>query len=265
MPETDSQDFERELALIAGAARRAGEIAMRYFRASPEVWMKHGQSPVSEADLAANAFLHEHLIGARPDHGWLSEETADSPDRLGCRRTFVVDPIDGTRAFIDGHDTWCVSIAVVENGRPIAGVLDCPALGHVYTARRNGPALRNGIALSVASLPDAPLVAGPAKLIEAAETASGRTFRRKGHVPSLAIRIAMIAAGELDATFVKANSHDWDLAAADMVLEMAGGGVRDSAGGILSYAGPDPRRGLLVAGSEPLLSELGHSLASEQA
>lgn len=264
MPEADRHAAEQELALIAAAARQAGEIAMRYFRASPQVWMKPGQSPVSEADLAVDSFLREHLAGARPDYGWLSEETADSPARLSRRRTFVVDPIDGTRAFIDGLDTWCVSIAVVENGRPFAGVLDCPALGHFYAAFRGGPALRNGITLGVASQPESPLLAGPARLIDAAELASGRLFRRKGHVPSLAIRIAMIAAGELDGTFVKANSHDWDLAAADMILEAAGGAVRDEAGRSLSYAGPDPRRGLLVAGSEPLLGQLGLALRHGQ-
>src|SRR5688500_591670 len=100
---------------------------MRYFKNKQEVWMKGGTSPVGEADYAVDKFLRETLIAARPHDGWLSEETVDSPARLSARRTFVVDPIDGTRAFIDGRSTWCVAVGVVEAGRPIAGVLDCPA------------------------------------------------------------------------------------------------------------------------------------------
>src|SRR5690606_33459700 len=107
---------------------------MGYFGRNPEVWMKGGVSPVSEADYAADRFLKETLRAQRPDYGWLSEETVDTPERLSARRTFVVDPIDGTRAFLERQDVWCISIAVVEDGRPLAGVLDCPARSEVYVA-----------------------------------------------------------------------------------------------------------------------------------
>jgi myo-inositol-1(or 4)-monophosphatase len=133
-----------DLALIAAAAREAGAIAMRHFRNDPEVWMKNGTSPVSAADIAVDTFLRETLIEARPDYGWLSEETADSSARLEARRTFVVDPIDGTRAFIQGRRTWCVSIAVVEAGAPLAGVLECPAKGEFYEGRRSSHLARRG-------------------------------------------------------------------------------------------------------------------------
>ena len=112
-----------DLSLLVDTAREAGQIAMRFFKQSPEVWMKGGTSPVSEADYAVDAFLRQTLLSARPDHGWLSEETADGLARLSARRTFVVDPIDGTRGFLEGADRWCVSVAIVEAGRPIAGVL----------------------------------------------------------------------------------------------------------------------------------------------
>src|SRR5690606_32518652 len=114
------------LNLIRDAARDAAAIALRYFRKDPQVWWKEGISPVSEADFEVDRFLRERLTAARPDYGWLSEETADNAERLSARRTFVVDPIDGTRAFINGLETWCISIAVVEDGRPVAGVLNCP-------------------------------------------------------------------------------------------------------------------------------------------
>src|SRR5690606_33805884 len=105
---------------------------MRHFGRKPETWLKDGVSPVTEADIAVDTFLRETLLTARPDYGWLSEETADNLERLSAQRTFVVDPIDGTRAFIDGRSTWCVSIAVVEAGTPLVGVLDCPAIGEIY-------------------------------------------------------------------------------------------------------------------------------------
>ena len=117
-----------DLALLRDAAREAGIIAMRYFGNNPQVWMKGGTSPVSEADHAADAYLRDTLLSARPDYGWLSEETADNPVRLSARRTFVVDPIDGTRGFLEGLRSWCVSVAVVEDGRTLAGVLECPAM-----------------------------------------------------------------------------------------------------------------------------------------
>ena len=119
MPEVDAASrtgVDEDLALLRDAAREAGAIALRYFCKNPEVWMKGGTSPVSEADYAADTSLRDTLLAARPDYGWLSEETADGPERLRARRIFVVDPIDGTRGFLDGQKFWCVSVAVVEDG-----------------------------------------------------------------------------------------------------------------------------------------------------
>lgn len=253
---TDRQD---DLVLIREAARQAGEIAMRYFRKDPEVWFKPGQSPVTEADYAVDSFLREALAAARPDYGWLSEETADSPERLSKRRTFIVDPIDGTRAFIEGRDVWCVSIAVVEAGRPIAGVLDCPVKGEVFEAASGRGATMNGSSLSVSPRRRAPVLAGPKPILSDFEWRDG--FRVHEYVPSLAYRIAMLADGRIDGTFVKSRSHDWDLAAADLILEEAGGRVLDRQGRVLAYAGPDPERGVLAAGSGPLLDAMVAAIA----
>jgi len=253
---------DEDLTLLSEAAREAGEIAMSYFRRAQEVWWKEGKSPVGEADFAVDRFLKEELLRARPEHGWLSEETVDSAERLSARRTFVVDPIDGTRAFIDGSDTWCVSIAIVEDGRTVAGVLECPAKSETYMAIIGGGARLNGSPITVSKPTDEPLISGPKPMIAALPDSLRARIRTHSYIPSLAYRIAMVASGRLDASFVKPDSHDWDLAAADLVLAEAGGMILDRAGQPPRYAGPDPRHGPLAAGSGPLLEELAKVVAA---
>jgi myo-inositol-1(or 4)-monophosphatase len=257
LPATDAAtSLDDDLDLIRVAAEEAGRIAMGYYGRDPQVWMKAGMSPVSEADYAVDRFLKETLRSARPDYGWLSEETVDTPERLSAARTFVVDPIDGTRAFLERQDVWCVSIAVVERGRPTVGVLDCPARREIFAARAGAGATLDGSPLAVRSVPAAPAIAGPKAQLDALPPALSSRISRHRYVPSLAYRIAMIAAGRLDGTFVKANSHDWDLAAADLILSEAGGSLVGPDGDRLRYAGADPRRGRLVAGSGLLLDEM---------
>ena len=236
---------------------------MRYFRQSPEVWMKTGQSPVSEADYAVDRFLRETLLAARPDYGWLSEETVDTGERLGARRTFVVDPIDGTRGFLEGKVVWCVSIAVVEDGRPIVGVLECPARGETFRAEAGRGALKNDVALAIRPVGDSPEIAGPKAMLDALPLPLRDAIRRHRYVPSLAYRIAMIADGALDATFVKSNSQDWDLAAADLILHEAGGAIRDERGSRLTYGGRETKHGALVAGSGKLLDTMAAVIAAD--
>ncbi len=250
-------DLESDFQLLRQAARTAGQIGLSYFRKSPEVWMKAGNSPVSEADYAVDRYLRETLIAARPDYGWLSEETADTSARLSASRTFVVDPIDGTRAFVEGGDLWCVSVAVVENGRSLAGVLDCPALGEAFWAVRGGGAWRDGETLSVRD--DAAgdlLVAGPRPMMDCLPAQWQSRLRRHAYVPSLAYRIAMIADGRIDATFVKANAHDWDIAAAALILEEAGGRLADPSGACPPLARATVSHGPLAAGSGALLDAM---------
>ncbi|MCC6918077.1 MAG: 3'(2'),5'-bisphosphate nucleotidase CysQ [Alphaproteobacteria bacterium] len=255
MPDADPA-LTDDLVLLKDVAREAGGIAMRYFGRSPEVWMKGGHSPVSEADYAVDRFLRETLLAARPGYGWLSEETAADESRLSARRTFVVDPIDGTRAFLDGRSTWCVSVAVVEDGVPVCGVLDCPAKQSIFWAGQGGGAWQDGRAIHVRTPPGRPVVGGPKSLIGALPQQLRARLPDVPYIPSLAYRIAIVANGEFDATFVKPNSHDWDLAAADLILREAGGGIRNHLGGPPRYAGRETRHGALVAGSGALLDEI---------
>jgi myo-inositol-1(or 4)-monophosphatase len=252
-----------DLALLREAAHEGGRIAMRYFRETPEVWMKGGTSPVSEADFAVDRFLAEFLLSARPGYGWLSEETADTPERLAARRTFVVDPIDGTRGFLEGKDTWCVSVAVVEGGRPLAGVLDCPATGEVYAAIQGEGATRNGTPIRVREPHRPPRIGGPKPLLRLAEQELGKSFEKITYVPSLAYRVAMVASGRIDATFVGQNSNDWDLAGADLILREAGGLILDRSGRMPVYASANPKHGALVAGSGALIEALAPVLQTE--
>lgn len=247
-------DRAGDLSLLLAAAREAGIIAMRYFNRNPEVWMKTGQSPVSEADYAVDTFLRETLMAARPDYGWLSEETADSEARLSARRTFVVDPIDGTRGFLDGSDAWCISVAVVEAGVPIAGVLDCPVRGEVFSAMPGEGATKNGLPIRVRMPGPQIEIGGPKPFFDALPEEWRARVHRVAHIPSLAYRLARIAEGALDASFVKPNARDWDIAAADLILREAGGRLLNAAGVAPSYAGAVTTHDALVAGSGDLLA-----------
>ena len=165
-----------------------------------------------------------------PDYGWLSEETVDGAARLAARRTFVVDPIDGTRGYLEGNSRWCVSLAVVDQGQSIAGVLECPARKETFEAVLGGGAYRNGLRLQVGKSREDPAIGGPREFVEALPAALRDRVRRAVYIPSLAYRLAMVAEGSLDASFVKPNSHDWDLAAADLILREAGGRLLDERG-----------------------------------
>lgn len=234
---------------------------MRYFRNNPEVWFKDGNSPVSEADFATDRFLRETLTKARPDYGWLSEETADNLDRLGARRTFVVDPIDGTRGFVDGRTAWCVSAAIVENGRSVAGVLECPARNETFWAVAGGGAFLNGEPVRVREAGERLRIAGPKPMIDRLPDEWLQRLDRESHIPSLAYRVAMIAKGALDATFVKPNAHDWDIAAAALILSEAGGCLLDSEGRVPAFAGEKIVHGALRAGSGELLQAMADVIA----
>lgn len=247
-----------DLELITRAAIAAGEKALSYFRKDPDVqWKNGGRSPVSEADYAANDILKEKLLAARPNYGWLSEETDDDEARLGCETVFVVDPIDGTRAFIAGKDIWCVSVAVVHRGRPVAGVLFAPALEELFQATGTGAAHKNGAPIAVRAADETALrIALAEDSVGMLEKGYRLGVTRIPHVPSLAYRLAMIADGRIDGTIVKQNSHDWDLAAADLILERAGGALFSLDGKPLSYNRPNVRHTVLCAAALPALPAL---------
>lgn len=256
--------WSADLDLITAAATVAGQRALEFFGKDPEVWWKHeGRSPVSAADFAANDILKDRLLKARPDYGWLSEETDDDESRLHRETVFVVDPIDGTRAFINGRKVWCVSVAVVHTGRPVAAALYAPALDETFTALLDGPALKNGVPIAASTLAGEGVrrLASSEDMIRGLDPAYGSLTERMPHVPSLAYRLAMVADGRLEATIVKTNSHDWDLAAADLILERAGGQVVDLSGNLLSYNRATVRHDVLCAASN---AELGPLLRAAQ-
>lgn len=226
-----------DLSLIAEAAREAGAIAMRYWKADPQVWEKPGLGPVTEADLAVNAMLADRLRAARPIYGWLSEETPDDTARLVCERVFIIDPIDGTRAFIAGEKHFAVSIAVAEKGAVIAGAIYLPALDRVYTARKGGPALCNGETIHCA---DRSTLSGANLLMSKSFLAPDhwrhpppdlkRSFRS-----SIAYRLCLVAEGAFDGMISTRDAWEWDIAAGSLIAECAGAVVTDRLGGPLRF------------------------------
>lgn len=213
-----------------------------------KTWTKGASSPVCEADIAVDALLRERLGGAETGIGWLSEESVDDPARLTARFVWIVDPIDGTRAYIAGLAEWAVSAALVEDGRPIAACLFAPVTDEFFAATAGGRATRNGAA--IAASPGAALggirITGPKNFLERLPTFTPPATIVP-RIPSLALRLARVADGTIDAAIAGGASHDWDLAAADLLVHEAGGAITQFGGVPLIYNRPEPRHGMLVA------------------
>jgi myo-inositol-1(or 4)-monophosphatase len=253
-PPAPGPDPAADLALLAEAAAEAAEIALGHWRRDPQVWHKPGdEGPVTEADLAVDAMLRDRLCAARPEYGWLSEETPDSPARLGAKRVFIVDPIDGTKAFIEGSSAFSHSLAVVEAGKVIAAVVYLPIRGKLYAARRGGGATLN----------DVPIHAAPARPLHEAEvlatkhTLSAAHWPRgvppvtRAYRPSLAYRLALVGEGRFDAMVTFRATWEWDIAAGALIIAEAGGRATDAAGAALRFNNADPRvDGVLAAGPD---------------
>jgi myo-inositol-1(or 4)-monophosphatase len=235
-------------AAVQAAVRDAGALAASTFQTSVKTWNKSGGSPVSDADLAVDKFLRERLMGLAPDCGWLSEESEDDLIRLRSSRMWIVDPIDGTRAYIAGRSDWAISVALVENGRPAIAALFAPIENALYFATAGGGTTLNGktVNASVGADFDQVHAAGPKPMLERLSPVAPRIVAEP-KVFSLALRIARVAAGTLDLAFASANSHDWDLAAADLLVHEAGGALTTFAGQTLTYNRADPLHGALVA------------------
>jgi myo-inositol-1(or 4)-monophosphatase len=234
---------------LAAAVRDAGALALSTFRGELKSWIKGKSSPVSEADLAVDALLHERLLAIR-DAAWLSEETEDDPSRLKRAEVWVVDPIDGTRAYLAGSSDWAISAALVNNGRPVIAALYAPVSDELFLATAGAGATRNGAPIH-ASSGDAIAGArfsGPKRRLDSLAAIEPR-IETAARVLSLALRLARVASGALDGTFTGPNSHDWDLAAADLLVHEAGGVVTTLTGQSLIYNRPDPvHEALLAAG-----------------
>jgi myo-inositol-1(or 4)-monophosphatase len=245
-----------DLALLRRAGEDAALLALSYFRQGQQVWTKAGGSPVSEADYAVDKRLTEILRGERPSYGWLSEETADSPDRLGCSRVFVVDPIDGTRAFLSGGKDWTISLAVVEAGRPVAAVLVGPALGTTFHAVAGGGAFADSRPLQAAGRSSLAGARFASSRRYASAVDSGDPARKPRFVASLAYRIALVASGEIDVAIAKPNAQDWDLAAADLLVHEAGARLAGLAGDKLRYNREETSHPTLIAANPALFGDV---------
>lgn len=238
----------RDAALLQDAVREAGALAQSMFRTELKKWIKGASSPVSEADIAVNDLLEARLRAATPDYGWLSEESADDVARLSRRLTWIVDPIDGTRNYLNGHDDWCVSVALVEDAAPVLAAVFAPASGEFFFAARGQGATLNGLAVqaSPGSTLDFSRVAGPKPMVERLNS-SGREIKLHPRIGSLALRLCRVAHGALDAAFAGGNSHDWDLAAADLIVQEADGRMSDLSGEPILYNRREVAHGVLVA------------------
>jgi len=255
LPARDVFSLDDDLALLSRVAKEAGRIAVGFFNNKPKVWMKAGdRSPVSEADFAVDGYLKQALLAARPDYGWISEESADERSARVYQRCFVVDPIDGTRGFINGSSQWCISLAIIEAGRPICGVLECPAVGEHYQAHREQAAMLNDVVISSPCHGDQPIdnsikirISGSRPLIQAWPRSLTERLEFAASIPSLAYRLALVARAELDVVIVRPDSHDWDLAAADIILEKTGHGLATLQAKAVHYGHSPFCHGLLLA------------------
>lgn len=251
--------YSDDLQLLRSAAVAAGIIALGFFRQDIKSWTKDNASPVSEADLVVDRFLASTLLGGRPHYGWLSEETVDNPSRLDCERVFIVDPIDGTRAFLRGEDCWTISLAVVENGAPIAGVVYAPARDEMYEASLGGGARQNGNPLVRARRAGAPpLIPAPGAVHQELQQA-GLDYARGPAYPSLAYRLVQVATGRLDAAVARRGSQDWDIAGAALILSESGLDFADVCAGVPRFNKRDVRHGALAALSDMSLKPAIHT------
>jgi myo-inositol-1(or 4)-monophosphatase len=243
-----------DLKLLEDAARDAGHIARKFYGGDYKKWNKEGGSPVTEADLAVNKSLYDALTSARPDYGWLSEENTDNPSRLERRAVFVIDPIDGTIAFLKNRPHFTICAAIVVDGRPRCGVVYNPISEELFSARAGAGAHRNGAAIHVGARAE---LEGCALLGDRSQFAqppwpSMHVQNRN----SVAYRIALVADGSADASVSLTSKRDWDLAAADIILHEAGGRLTDTGGAALIYNKPVTRQSSLIAANAELHAQI---------
>lgn len=248
-----------DLALLVQAAQAAGALSLDYFQQPVKQWAKDDDSPVSEADIAVDNLLLKTLRPARPDYGWLSEETEDDRKRLTKSRVFVVDPIDGTRAFLKGRPHYCVSLAVVEDGAPIAAALFNPATDEMFTATNGGGACLN----------DAPITPSNRSDITGAHLIGHESLYRHpswpepwpddltiSNINSIAYTVALVAAGKMDGSVSLTGKSDWDLAAADLIMREAGGKATTHLGESYTYNQSATRHLNIISGGPAMHAAL---------
>jgi myo-inositol-1(or 4)-monophosphatase len=260
LPETD-------LTLLIDAAREAGKIATGYSGKDARRWDKpDGAGPVTEADLAVNEMLESRLQAARPDYGWLSEETEDNNDRLGQDKVFIIDPIDGTRSFVEGSSTWAHALAVAEKGIVTAAVIYLPLRDLMYVAATGQGAYLNDRAIA----PSQPVELESADILAARPNMEPKHWKRaevpafqRSYRPSLAYRLALVAQGRFDGMLTLRPSWEWDIAAGDLILREAGALCSDRHGAPLRFNNPHPKVNGVVAAGKTLHQQISAALSPD--
>jgi myo-inositol-1(or 4)-monophosphatase len=243
-----SDVLTRDAVLLKETVRQAGALALSLFRTELKNWTKGASSPVSEADIAVNDLIAGRLRSATPDYGWLSEESADDDARLGKHLVWIVDPIDGTRGYLAGREDWCVSVALVEDARPVVAAVFAPASDEFFFAARGRGALLNGLPIhaTLGTALDFSRIAGPKPLVQRLSRSSGEISLHP-RIGSLALRLCRVAQGTRDAAFAGGQSRDWDLAAANLIVQEANGNMTALSGDTILYNRREVTHGVLVA------------------
>ncbi len=259
--------LDADLGLIADVAREAGHLSMQWQEKGARSWDKSPNNPVTEADIACNDLISRRLRAERPGYGWLSEETKDNVSDRSQDRIFVVDPIDGTKAFVNGETGFCVSIAIVEDGQPVAGAIYNPNFDELLSARRDGGAFLNGERMSVSDCASlACSMIGQPDVFARHNAPHWPDIRLIDKVPNaMAWRISLVAAGHWDATVALNDKSDWDLAAAVLLIREAGGVATDRNGDPFVFNRKTViQKGAVAAGARlhPLIMERLQALAS---
>ncbi len=258
MPEAD------DLSLLVEAARAAGDISRGFFKRAPKTWDKPGAAgPVTEADIAVNEMLEARLRGARPGYGWLSEESPDDGARLEAARAFVIDPLDGTRGFIEGDYAWAHSLAVVDRGAVVAAAIYLPMTDKLYSAALGKGAHLDGAHIAVSSadeLDGATVLASrtnfePWHWVEARVPQVSRRFRS-----SLAYRLGLVGEGRFDAMITLRPTWEWDVAAGALIVTEAGGRVTDRRGAALRFNSATPQVNGVIAAGPAIHDEIARRL-----
>ena len=242
------ENLARDAALLTDTVREAGALALSLFRTELKNWIKGASSPVSEADIAVNELIAGRLRSARPDYGWLSEESADDQVRVGKRLVWIVDPIDGTRAYLAGREDWCISVALIEDTKPVIAAVFAPASEEFFFAQAGRGSRLNSAAVRATSGTelDFSRIAGPKPLVERLNRSGGEVSLHP-RIGSLALRLCRVADGKLDAAFAGGQSRDWDLAAANLIVQEANGSMTALSGDAILYNRHEVTHGILVA------------------
>lgn len=254
-------EIEADLRLLKDVGREAGILAKRYFEKSDlKTWQKSVDAPVSEADLAVNELIKSRLLAERPDYGWVSEESALEDHSRNQTSVFVVDPIDGTRAFLSGKPDWCIGLSVVSQGQPICGVVNAPALEAMYDAGQGLGARLNEAAIQTSMREE---IAG-CRMVAHAGMFSHPAWREpwpemevsQPHPNATLLRMCWVADGGWDATLTLARKSDWDLAPAAIIVSEAGGSATTHMGEPYVFNRHVPAQRSLLAAGKPLYSLL---------